>query len=143
MLDSIICFLQVHEAGIEGALSKAGRVNEVAKGEKVMDGGLARPEACLGWAAQLILLRPINKPPVENNSIQPIQRLTHSYRPVVGCVQGAALLVDRGDKGGSNAGRQRSRPEATVQEPGKEGRQNPDLLAAAIVHGDVLRCMAK
>ena len=93
MLDSIICFLQVHEAGIEGALSKAGRVNEVAKGEKVMDGGLARSEACLGWAAQLILLRPINKPPVENNSIQPIQRLTHSYRPVVGCVQGAALLV--------------------------------------------------
>ena len=57
MLDSIICFLQVHEAGIEGALSKAGRVNEVAKGEKVMDGGLARSEACLGWSciANLVL----------------------------------------------------------------------------------------
>ena len=109
----------------------------------MMDGGLAQSEARLSPAAQLMLLRPINKPLVENNGIQPIQRLPHSYGPVVGCVQGATLFVDRGDKGRSNAGRQLSRPEAMNQEAGEEGRQNPDLLAAAIIHGDVLCCMAK
>ena len=139
MLDGVICLLQVHEASIEGALSEASCVNEVAQSEEVMDGGLAPSEACLCRAVQLMLLRPINKPLVENDGIQPIQRLTHSYGPVVGCVQGAALLLDRDDKGGSNARRQRSRPEATIQEAG----ENPDLLAAAITHGDVLRCMAK
>ena len=141
MLDSVICLLQVHEAGIERALSKAGCVNEIAQGEEMMDGGLAPSEGCLSWAAQLMLLRPINKPLVENNGIQPLQGLTHSYGPVVGCVQGATLFVGRGDQSGSNAGWQRSRPEATRQEAGEEARQNPDLLTAAI--GDVLCCMAK
>ena len=143
MLDSVICLLQVHKAGIEGALGDAGIVDEVTQGEGVMNGGLARPEAFLSQAAQLMLIRPINKPPVEDNGIQPIQGLTHSYGPVVGCVQRATLFVDRGDKGGSNAGRQRCRPKAPIQEAGKEGHQNPELLAAAIVHGDVLCCMAK
>ena len=85
MLDSVIRLLQVHEAGIEGALGDAGIVNEVMQDKEVMNGGLARSEACLSWAAQLMLLRPINKP-VEDNDIQPIQGLTHSYGPVVGCV---------------------------------------------------------
>ena len=79
MLDSVLCLLQVHEAGVEGVLSEASCVNEVAQGQQVMDGGLARSEVCLGWAASLMLLRPINKPLVENNGIQPIQGLTHSY----------------------------------------------------------------
>ena len=38
MLDSVICLLQVHEAGIEGWLSEASCVNEMAQGEEVMDG---------------------------------------------------------------------------------------------------------
>ena len=37
MLDSVIRLLQVHKAGIEGALGDAGIVNEVAQGEEVMD----------------------------------------------------------------------------------------------------------
>ena len=42
--------------------------------------------ACLSRTAQLMLLRPVNKPPVEDDGIQPIQGLIHSYGPVVGCV---------------------------------------------------------
>ena len=86
MLDSVIRLLQVHEAGILGPLGDAGIVDEVTQGEEVMDIELARSGACLSRAAQLMLRRPINKPPVEDNGIQPIQGLTHSYGPVVGCV---------------------------------------------------------
>ena len=89
MLDSVKRLVQVHEAGIEGALREAGCVDELAQGKEVMDGGLARSEACSGWAAQLMFLRPFNKSPVEDNGIQPMQGLTHSYGQAVGCVQGA------------------------------------------------------
>lgn len=68
----VICLL--HRAGIEVALSKAGCVNEVVQGKEVTDEGLARCEAYLSQAClgQLMLLRPINKPLVENDSIQPM-----------------------------------------------------------------------
>ena len=59
-LCSCLSLLQVHEAGIKGTLGDAGIVDEVALGEEVMDRGLARSEACLNRAAQLMLLRPIN-----------------------------------------------------------------------------------
>ena len=61
----------------------------------------------------------------------------------MGCVQGATLLVDGSDEGRSIAGRQRPSLEAKVQEAGKKGCQNADLLAAAIAHGNMLCCMAE
>ena len=56
MLDSVTCLLQVHKAGTGGALGNASVADELKQGEDVMDGGLARPEACLSRAAQLMLL---------------------------------------------------------------------------------------
>jgi hypothetical protein len=99
MLDSIIRLLQIYEAGIKGPLGDAGCIYEVAQGKEVMDRGLARSEARLRWAAQLVLLRPTDKPSIQDDCVQPVQRLAHSNGPIVGCIKGTTLLVDWGDQG--------------------------------------------
>ena len=111
MLDRVICLLQVQEASIEGALSEASCVNEVAQSEEVMDGGLERSEACLSRAAQLMLLRPINKPVVENDGIQPIleahPQLWAGSWLCPGCSPSCGLGVTRAEamQGGSDPDR--------------------------------------
>ena len=65
MLDSVIGLLEVHKAGIRGALGDASCVNKMAQGKEVMDRRLPGPETCLGWAAQLMFPTPSHQPSVE------------------------------------------------------------------------------
>ena len=46
-----------------------------------------------------MLLRPPHQPFVENDGVQPVEGLAHSYGPVVGGIKGAALFVDWGNGG--------------------------------------------
>ena len=75
MLGSVVSLLEYTKAGMKRALGDAGCVNEVAQGKEVMDRRLPGPEPCLAQAAQLILLRTSQKPPVENGYGQSVPGL--------------------------------------------------------------------
>ena len=51
MLDSVVCLLQVQEAGTQRLLGESGCVDEVMQGKQVMSGDLPQSEACLKRAA--------------------------------------------------------------------------------------------
>ena len=89
-----------------------------------MDWRLAGPDACLDRDAQLMLLRPPPQPPVEYDSVQPVEGLAHSYGSVAGSIQGAALLADWSDERRGDAGWQCTSAEAVVEEAGEKGGQD-------------------
>ena len=74
-----------NKGGIQGTIGSTGCVAEATQGKEVLDVGLAQPQACLSWAVQLLLLKPIKKPLIEDDGVEPV----HSYGPAIGCVQGA------------------------------------------------------
>ena len=88
-----------------------------------------------------MLLRTPHQPFVENDGVQPVEGLAHSYGPAVGGIKGAALFVDWGDEGLGDAGWQYTSAEAAVEEAGEERGPDPvdpDLVTAAIFHGTMI-----
>ena len=115
-------------------LGDAGSVYDLAQGKKVMDWRLPGPEACLGRAIQLELFRPPRQPPVENDGAK---GLAHGYGPVVDSIECATFLVDGSDERRGDAGWRCTNMEAVVEDSGEKGGQDPDIVTAATIHGDI------
>ncbi len=72
MLNSIVSLLEVHETGVQDALSKIGMVNEKSKSKQIVDSRSARFNSSLSRAAQAMLFTPMHQMVIEDDDVEEV-----------------------------------------------------------------------